>query len=208
MNYRLAAFDFDGTLADSFGFFVANVNSLARRHGFREMDPSRLEEYRGREPRELMRLHGLPMWKLPVIARDFMALMARDVAQVRLFEGVAEELRALSDRGVALAIVTSNSLENVRQVLGEQLMGHIRHLECGASMFGKRRRLERLVRAAAVDRRSCVYVGDQPTDGEAARAAGLAFAAVHWGYASAESLERCGPALRLRSVADLRLIAP
>ena len=70
MTYRLAAFDFDGTLADSFHYFVSNVNSLARRHGFREMDPSRLNEYRGLDPRELMRAHGVPMWKLPFIAKD------------------------------------------------------------------------------------------------------------------------------------------
>jgi len=30
---------------------------------------------------------------------------------------------------------------------------------------------------------------------------------VQWGYASRESLERCGPALRFRGVADLQLIA-
>ena len=33
MAYRLAAFDFDGTLADSFHYFLANVNALARKHG-------------------------------------------------------------------------------------------------------------------------------------------------------------------------------
>lgn len=207
MTYRLAAFDFDGTLADSFHYFVSNVNSLARRHGFREMDPSRLNEYRGLDPRELMRAHGVPMWKLPFIAKDFMALMSRDVSQVRPFAGTADALQFLSSRGVALGIVTANSRENVERVLGESLMQHIRFMECGASMFGKRRRLERVLRASGVDRASCIYVGDQTNDGEAARDAGIAFGAVQWGYASSESLDQYAPALRFRAVADLHLIA-
>jgi phosphoglycolate phosphatase len=207
MSYLLAAFDFDGTLADSFDYFVANVNTLARRHGFQEMDPSRLEDYRGRDPRELLRSHGVPMWKLPFIAKDFMTLMARDAAQIRPFEGVVDELLALSRRGVTLAIVTSNSRENVQRVLGEELMRHIGFFECGVSMFGKRRRLERVLQSAGVSREACIYVGDQTNDGEGARAAGVAFGAVLWGYATEESLERYGPALRFRRVADLRLIA-
>ena len=208
MAYRLAAFDFDGTLADSFHYFIANVNSLARKHGFREMDPARVEHYRGIEPRELMRQHDVPMWKLPFVARDFMALMARDVSQVRPFDGIVAALVALASRGVTLAVVTSNSADNVRRVMGEDLMRHVRLMECGASMFGKRRRLERLLREAGVGKADCIYVGDQSNDAEAARDAGIAFGAVHWGYASADSLERFGPALRFRGVADLRLIAP
>ena len=34
MNYRLVLFDFDGTLADSFPFFVRVFNRLAEKHGF------------------------------------------------------------------------------------------------------------------------------------------------------------------------------
>jgi phosphoglycolate phosphatase len=208
MPYQLAAFDFDGTLADSFHYFVSNVNALARRHHFREMDPSRLEEYRGLEPRELMRTNGVPMWKMPFIAKDFMALMSRDLSQVRPFAGIVEELEALSAKGISLAIVTSNSEENVRRVMGDEFMRHVRHLECGASMFGKKHRLERVLRAAGVDRGSCIYVGDQTNDGEAARDAGMAFGAVQWGYASGESLDRHAPALHFHAVSDLRQISP
>jgi phosphoglycolate phosphatase len=208
MGYPLAAFDFDGTLADSFQYFVANVNSLARTHGFREMDPAHVQDYRGMEPRELLRRHDVPMWKLPFIAKDFMSLMARDVTQVRPFAGIADALTSLSSRGVALAVVTSNSADNVRCVLGDTLMRQVRFMECGASMFGKRRRLERVLRAAGVEPGHCIYVGDQSNDGEAARDAGVAFGAVDWGYASADSLARYSPALRFRSVADLELIAP
>jgi len=206
MRYRLAAFDFDGTLADSFGFLLENFNALARRHGFARLDPARIEEYRGLQPRELMRLHGVPMWKLPFIARDFLALMSQGVERIRAFDGVAESLHALADQGVVLALVTSNSRDNVSRVMGNDVMRRFRFSECGASLFGKRRRLERLVKAAGIEATSAIYVGDQGVDAEAARDAGMGFGAVHWGYASAGSLEKYAPSLSFREAADLRRI--
>jgi len=207
MTYKLAIFDFDGTLADSFDFFLASHNTLARRHGFAEVDPARIDEYRGQEPRELMRRLGVPMWKLPLIAKDFIGMMARNAESIRLFDGVAEALQALSASGVELAIVTSNSLENVSRVVGNELMSRIRHVESGASLFGKRRRLERVLKTANIARQHAIYVGDQPTDARAAQAAGIAFGAVRWGYATAAVLDQRSPTITFGCVSDLQHIA-
>lgn len=207
MSYKLAIFDFDGTLADSFDFFISTHNVLAERHGFAALDLARVDEFRGREPRDLMRLHGVPMWKLPFIARDFMSLMASRAEAVRLFDGVAEALQALSASGVHLAIVTSNSLENVRRAIGDELIGMIGHIECGASLFGKRRRLAAVLKSSGIAAEQAIYVGDQSTDARAARSAGVAFGAVRWGYAAAALLDRHAPAMTFAEVPDLRRIA-
>lgn len=207
MAYKLAIFDFDGTLADSFQFFLASHNTLARRHGFAELDPARIDEYRGQEPRELMRRQGIPMWKLPFIAKDFMDMMARDAQGIRLFDGIAEALRCLSASGVNLAIVTSNSLENVSRVVGSEAMQLIRHIESGASMFGKRRRLERVLKTLKIAQQEAIYIGDQAVDAQAARAAGIAFGAVRWGYATAAMLDGQSPAMTFGAVSDLQRIA-
>src|SRR5262249_17946722 len=42
MKYRLAIFDFDGTLADSFPFFIRVFNQLAEQHGFKGIEPDLL----------------------------------------------------------------------------------------------------------------------------------------------------------------------
>jgi len=42
--------------------------------------------------------------------------------------------------------------------------------------------LGRLLAEQALDARKCIYVGDTPEDEAAARANGLPFAAVSWGY--------------------------
>jgi phosphoglycolate phosphatase len=207
MPYTLALFDFDGTLADSFDFFLASQNALAVRHGFATIDAAQIEEFRGLEPREIMRRQGVPLWKMPFIAKDFMTMMARDGAHVRAFNGVTGALRKLAESGMKLAIVTSNSEDNVRRVLGPDGMAHIDVVDSGADMFGKRRRLERVAKRCGTMPRSTIYIGDQTTDARAARAAGMAFGAVLWGYASSGLLASQSPDHTFARVADLERLA-
>jgi phosphoglycolate phosphatase len=148
-RYDLLIFDFDGTLADSFPFFVEAFDTVADTHRLRRLDRSRVDELRGCELPQLMRHIGLPRWKLLPVAMQFRALMAQDIASIRLFDGVRELLRAEAARGTVLALVTSNSEPNVRAVLGDDAR-LFAHVECGAALFGKRRRLRRVVQASGV----------------------------------------------------------
>ncbi|HEX8694744.1 MAG TPA: hypothetical protein VF746_20125 [Longimicrobium sp.] len=63
--------------------------------------------------------------------------MASDIGRIPLFPGVDRLLRRLADRGVALAIVTSNSYANVRRVLGLENAALVRDYGCGAGLFGQ-----------------------------------------------------------------------
>ena len=46
MKYKLDIFDFDGTLAESFPFFLAAVNELACVHKFNRIDSAELDTLR------------------------------------------------------------------------------------------------------------------------------------------------------------------
>lgn len=201
MSYDLIIFDLDGTLADSFAFFVSVHNQLADRHGFRRIAPAEIDALRGRSAREVMRHVGLPRWKLPWVARSFVRLMR--AADIPLFAGVGPTLQQLQQSGVALALVSSNAADNCRRILGDDHWRRLAHVECGVSIFGKRRRIARVVRATGIDPARTIYVGDQITDAEAARAAGVAFGAVAWGYATRASLERLQPAHVFDAVENL-----
>jgi phosphoglycolate phosphatase len=122
---------------------------------------------------------------------------------VGLFDGVDDALAALHARGVRLAVVTSNSAENARRVLGEVNWQRLVHAECGASMFGKRRRLARVLKVARVPAARAIYVGDQVMDGDAARAAGVAFGAVAWGYATPALLRASNPDVVFERIEEL-----
>ena len=68
MKYRLAIFDFDGTLADSLPWFRSVFNGVAQRYGFRALDDAEFEKLRGVGNREIIRRLGVPLWKMPMIA--------------------------------------------------------------------------------------------------------------------------------------------
>lgn len=206
MSYRLAIFDFDGTLADSFPFFVAVFNQLADRHALKRIHPEELDSLRKQGAREIMSHIGMPRWKLPLVARTFMSLMNEHRSSIPLFENIDDTLSHLDEKGLILAVVSSNSRENVTQILGSSCR-HIRAFECGASIFGKASRLRRVMRKFGVAQEEVIYIGDQPTDGEAASTAGIAFGAVAWGYGTYEAFHSLQSHEWFADVSELRRLA-
>ena len=191
--YRLVIFDFDGTLADSFPWFVRVFNEVADRFRFARMDGQELELLRDLSGRQMVKHLGVPSWKLPLIARHMRKLKARDLHTVSLFPETDQLLRRLSDAGVILAIVSSNAEENVRRILGPEIASRIRFFGCGASLFGKRRSFLRVLKHSGVPPHEALCIGDEIRDLEAARAAGIPFGAVGWGYTTAEALRAHAP---------------
>ena len=208
MTYRLAMFDFDGTLADSFPFVLTVFNTIADQHGFRRIDVARADELRHLHVRQMMDHVGMPAWKLPLASKTFMTMMRDSAHAIPLFDGIADALLHLHDRGVVLTVVSSNAEHNVRAVLGPELAALIRRFECGMSVFGKASRIRAVLKACGVAPADALYVGDQATDAEAAQKAGVAFGAVHWGIATIDALRAQACATEFVTPADLRRIAP
>lgn len=191
--YRLAIFDFDGTLADSFAFFSEAYNQLAERHGFRPVHGEEARRLRSLHARDIMREVGMPAWKLPIVSAEYVGIMRARRREVALFPGTAAMLARLHTAGVRIAIVSSNAEDNVRAVLGEAA-ATVSHFACGMSIFGKRSHLRQALKATRVPAGSAIYVGDQAADFEAARAEGIDFGAVTWGFGAAGHLKALSPA--------------
>ncbi|MFN0121230.1 MAG: HAD hydrolase-like protein [Blastocatellia bacterium] len=194
MKYKLAIFDFDGTLADSFPFFLRTVNELAVTHQFRGVNLADVERLRRLNARDILSHMGLPVWKIPVVARGFRTRMAGKSDQIPLFAGVGQMLRGLSDNGVALSLVTSNSHENVRRILHAEYLDLMVHPQCGVSLFGKSAHLRAILRKTGTPRDAAIYIGDELRDLEAARAEDIPFGAVSWGYTHADAFPAHAPA--------------
>lgn len=209
MHYRIVLFDFDGTLADSFPLFLRAYGDIADRHGFARVDEGALQSLRSLSPQQMIQHVGMPMWKLPFVAADFIAFMRGNLSEVRLFEGVETILETLRKGGIRVAIVSSNAEDNLRTVLGERALRHVDHIESGMSMFGKARRIQRVLQQSGISAREALYVGDQISDHEGAREAGVDFGAVSWGYGCPDSLRAARPEQMFETVADLhRLCGP
>jgi phosphoglycolate phosphatase len=203
VKYKLAIFDFDGTLADTLPWFFSAVNRMADKHGFNRIEAGEVETLRGYSARQFVEHLGVPSWKLPRIGIDMRRLMAEDIRSIRPFHGVGAMLQGLSDKGVALAVVTSNAYDNVRHVLGAEHAALIRYYECGTSLFGKRGKLRSVLKKSGVRPGEAIFIGDEIRDIEAARAEGVPFGAVAWGYTHVKALEAYAPAEVFAAVAEV-----
>jgi phosphoglycolate phosphatase len=112
-------------------------------------------------------------------------------------------LRALVRRGVRLALVSSDHEGNARRLLGDANAALFGDFACGASLFGKAAKFSRVLKRAGVAPERALCIGDEIRDLEAARAAGIAFGAVAWGYASATALQARAPDVMFRSMEDI-----
>ena len=193
MKYRLVIFDMDGTLADSFPWFTGVLNSVAQRFGFRQVAAHEVETLRGLGSREILDWLGVPLWKVPLIARHMRVLKTQALDSIPLFPGVPATLADLADRNVAIAIVSSDSADNVRRALGPANARLIAHFACGSSMFGKPAKFRSVLRRSGIPAAQAIAIGDETRDAEAAHAAGIAFGAVGWGYSHIAALRPHAP---------------
>ena len=192
MPYSLAIFDLDGTLADSFPWFLRTINDVADHFNFRRVKDEDIEELRHASSREILARLEVPLWKLPAIARHARRLKAEAAAEIPLFAGVEAMLRTLADNGVQLALVTSDSEANAREKLGAS-SALFAHFDCSASIFGKPAKFRRVIRRADASPERVIAIGDEVRDIEAARAVGIACGAVCWGYAAPKALRAHAP---------------
>jgi len=192
MPYSLAIFDLDGTLVDSFPWFLRTINDVADRFGFRRVGDEDVEGLRHASTREILGQLEVPLWKLPAIARYARRLKGEAAAEISLFAGTDAMLRTLARNGVQLALVTSDSEVNARAKLGD-VASLFQHFDCAASVFGKPAKFRRVIRRAGVAPQNVISIGDEVRDIEAARAVGVACGAVSWGYAAPAALRTLAP---------------
>ncbi|KPL92001.1 HAD-IA family hydrolase [Herpetosiphon geysericola] len=202
-KYELILFDFDGTLADSIPWLVKAINGVAEKYKFRQLTLKEFTELRGRSPHEVMKYMQVAWWKVPLIARHMRQLAAQNIRQIQLFEGMDIILAQLSAADVRLGVVSSNSEENVRHVLGDALANVVEFYECSVPILRKRARFERIVRKANLEREKILCVGDEIRDAEAAKQAQLAFGAVGWGMSRIQDFAPYAPREVFFQVSDI-----
>ena len=203
MTCRLAIFDLDGTLADTFPWFVGALAEAAGHFGFNRPDAAEREHLRRCGTREILKRLDVPLLKVPTIARHMRAAKASALSAIPLFSGVDSMLRRLSDGGIRLAMVSSDSEANVRATLGPVNASLIGDYACEASLFGKPTHLRGVLKLSGVPARDAIYIGDEVRDADAARRVGIPFGAVTWGFAAPEALRAANPAVMFASVAAI-----
>ncbi|HVQ71749.1 MAG TPA: HAD hydrolase-like protein [Bradyrhizobium sp.] len=201
-HYRLAIFDFDGTLADSLPWFRASFQDMIVRFDLAPVRDDEVEGLRGLSAREIMARLNVSMWQLPAIVSDMRKRKLAAAGEISLFAGIPAMLTDLQRRGIKTAIVSSDSEASVRQVLGPAT-SLITRFDCGAAMFGKHWKFRRVARKLGARPSETICIGDEIRDIEAAKAVGMDSGAVAWGYALPSALQAAGPTHLFNSIEEM-----
>ncbi|QHO76323.1 HAD family hydrolase [Bradyrhizobium sp. CCBAU 051011] len=201
-RYRLAIFDFDGTLADTLPWFRASFHDVIARFDLKPVTAEELEDLRGLSAREIMARLGVSTWQLPAIVNDMRKRKLAAAGETSLFSGIPETLAELQRIGIQIAIVSSDSEASVRQVLGP-VTTLVTRFDCGAAIFGKHRKFRRVARQLGVKPSETICIGDEIRDIEAAKAAEMDSGAVAWGYALPFALQAAGPTHLFNSIEEM-----
>ncbi|NPV77553.1 MAG: HAD hydrolase-like protein [Anaerolineae bacterium] len=193
MKYKLVIFDFDGTLANTFPWFLSIMDQIVDRFQLKRLEKENLDDLRSLDIHSLLKSHDIPLWKVATIGRYVRKRMSEDIHQIALFRGVDDLLQALSDAGIQLALVSSNTYQNVRGVLGAENASLIRYYACGVSLFKKQTKFKRILQESGMLPSEALCIGDEIRDLQAASAAKISFGAVSWGYTNIEALKALSP---------------
>jgi phosphoglycolate phosphatase len=188
--FEVVAFDLDGTLADTAPDLAATLNHVLEALGRPPVDPESVRHLVGHGARALLRrgLAATGETTEALVEQGFPIYLEHYAANIcvgtQVYPHLEAALDGLAARGAKLAICT-NKQENLTRLLVEALGWQDRFASLiGADTVGVRKP-DPLPLREAISRAGGgrgVFVGDSITDADTARAAGLPFVAVSFGF--------------------------
>ncbi len=186
-------FDLDGTLLDSAPDMLATANAMlaARGRGPITLDVLRPVVSKGSRAMVAVAFPELDPAARDALIPEFLQRYEALIGQhAVLFDGVAGMLDALDAAGTAWGIVT-NKPEYLAQLIVPQLGWQQRcRVLIGGDTLSERKPhplpLLEAARRMQIEPATCVYVGDDERDIQAALAAGMPSVAALWGYRLAD----------------------
>lgn len=193
MKYKLVIFDFDGTLANSFPWFVKMMNIVTEKFNLKKIEKNKIAELRKLDSLSFLKYLNVPLYKLPAISMFIRNMMSENIDEIQIFDGIEELFYQLKEKGHKIAIVSTNSEENIIQVLGDELIKMNDFFVGGVSVFGKESKLKKVIKMSGVKLEDSIYIGDELRDVMASKKIGMPCGAVVWGVNDADSLAEIEP---------------
>ncbi len=198
---KLVIFDFDGVIADTLELATRTVNRMLSEE--RREERISANDIREKGFKKLVKEYKVPIYKVPYYLKKSHEMVGQGLGAVRAFPGIMKTLKELK-KGHKLAVVTSNSEENVRKFIKKNGMeGIFEFIIAGASLFGKPSKMKKAVKTAGVSKEEAICVGDEVRDVDAAKKAGLKIIAVIWGYNSERLMSEKKPDYLARKPGEL-----
>jgi len=199
-------FDFDGTLVDSREVTIKIYNQLAQKYKARQIE--NIKALLDLPLMERFRTLKVPLFKVPFLVSDITKRYRNSLLNIYMFTGIRELLLELNARGYQLAIISSNSVSNIREVLLQNRLEVIRTVMSSTNIMGKDKVIKKFLTSHQLSLEEVIYVGDEIRDIKACKKIGIKIICVDWGYDPVEMLKMNEPDYIVSSVNDILTILP
>ncbi len=205
--YEIVLFDLDGTLTESGIGITRSVAHALRKKGIVETDQQKLDRFIGPPLIDMFQqLYGFTEEEARQGVEDFREYFSvKGIFENRVYDGVADMLRALREAGKTCVLATSKPEEYAVQIMERFDLAKYFAKICGATMDEKRTDKAEVIAYAleGLDGTKSVMVGDREHDVLGARKNGLNTIGVLYGYGSREELEAAGAWRIAATAADI-----
>jgi len=192
-KYKAIIFDFDGTIADTFGVFYNILRELGPQIGIGELTPEDILEYRQRGAKELIKQFKIKAWRVPFLIKKGQKIFGKHINSTKPFEEVPEVLRLLFESKIKLGIITTNTEKTVKKFLKKWDLEVFDFVISTPSLFGKGGALKKVLKKYKLKKEEVIYIGDEVRDIESAKSVGVSTGCVVWGYNAKELLIGLSP---------------
>lgn len=182
-------FDFDGTIADTFDAAVKILNRLAPEYGYEPVTEEMQKEFKKLGTKKALKAFGVSWFQFIRIGRRAIRELKHDISTINMFPGMPGVFKELQKRGITMGILSSNTKENIQRFFEENgLEGVFEYIVPSGLMWGKARKLKKVLKKRKLSKEELIYVGDETKDIIASHKVGSRIIAVTWGYNGEEAL--------------------
>jgi len=184
-------FDFDGTIANTFNVIKELGKELKKEYTGEDVN---FDDIKDNEIKYFFKKFKVPLYKLPIIVKQVKKQLSfRIENDIKTFPGMKKVLSKLNDK-YKLAILSSNSKENIIKFLQRNKLGeYFEFIHSDSSIFGKHISINNMIKKYNLDPSKIIYVGDEKRDIVACKKSKIEMIAVTWGYNSRKFLLKSKP---------------
>jgi pyrophosphatase PpaX len=204
--YQAVVFDLDGTVVDSVELIIVSFQHAIRTVLGREISREESVVWVGMPLREQMEKFSPE--RADELVEAYREFNHREHDRMlTLYEGIEDLLHALRRAGVKVGLVTSKSRFTTQMAFDlTGIESYFESVVCAGEASGDKPSPDPILaclQQLGVEPSAAVYVGDSPSDIQAALAAGTAAIAVAWGVFSADRLRAEKPDVLVHTIPEL-----
>ena len=195
-------FDFDGTIADSFGILVEVFEQITKRQA--KFSAEEIERLRGLQARQILKYLKIRRWQVPRLLVLGRRAIGGQIDNIRPVSGLPRVLKQLHETGYPMLILSTNSQANIQRFLDKhQLSQYFDGVYGGVGILNKSAAIKKLIAKQKLAASDCLYIGDELRDILAARKAKINYISAGWGFNSVAALKLEKPMLLVEKPAEL-----